>query len=84
MKQHSKLRQQEEQAHEQQEQSQTNEESTELSSIEEMLRFDAAQHPPPDSLARRLNETIAREPRPSPTWRQRLNCFFQKRNSHCK
>ena len=79
MKQHSKLRQQEEQAHEQQEQSKKNEESIELSSVEEMLRFGAAHNPPPDSLARRLNETIKKEPAPSPTWRQRFNHFFQKK-----
>ena len=79
MKQHSKLRHQEEQAQEQQEQTRKTSEAMEFSSIEEMFRFDAAQNPPPDSVARRLNDTIDKEPKPSRTLRQRMNQFFQKK-----
>ncbi|MFO1475031.1 MAG: hypothetical protein U1F98_00085 [Verrucomicrobiota bacterium] len=45
----------------------------EFASPEELLRFDAAQTAVPDSIARRLAESTAREPAPPPLpWWKRL------------
>jgi len=35
-----------------------------FSSVEEMLRFDAMQHPVPESVKTRLTESVQKEPRP--------------------
>ena len=44
----------------------------EFQSVEEMLRADARQVIPPDGIARRLKQTLAKEPRPAQGWWQRL------------
>jgi hypothetical protein len=67
----SKLRQQQEQVTELQAR-QDHQGAREFSSAEEMIRFDALQTPPPESLAERLKESITREPPPRKTWWQRL------------
>ena len=69
MKQHSKLRQGETQETSAEEQVQQTSETKEFSSVEEMLRFDAAQHPPPASVASRLMNSISREAKP-PWWKR--------------
>jgi hypothetical protein len=70
----SKLRQQQAQAEEAaethaQEERQT---SQEFTSVEEMIRSDAQQTVPPESIAERLKESITREPPPPKSWWQRL------------
>ncbi len=40
----------------------------EFGSVEELLRDDAARHPPPPILAGRVAESIRREPRPTSFW----------------
>ncbi|MBI4327684.1 MAG: hypothetical protein HY674_20830 [Chloroflexi bacterium] len=50
----------------------------EFASVEEMLRLDARQNPPPPTVAKRLNDSIAREPKPRRSWWQRL---FSQRSS---
>jgi hypothetical protein len=70
----SKLRQQQHQA-EQAAELHVQEESQathEFNSVEEMIRLDAQQTPPPDRIAERLKESIAREPAPPKSWWQRL------------
>ncbi|MEK7677586.1 MAG: hypothetical protein AAB676_17290 [Verrucomicrobiota bacterium] len=44
----------------------------EFASVEEMLRLDAQQNAPPPTVAKRLNDSIAREPKPQRSWWQRL------------
>jgi hypothetical protein len=44
----------------------------EFASVEELIRLDAAETVPPASLAERLNESIAREPKPERPWWKRL------------
>lgn len=44
----------------------------EFSSAEEMIRFDAAQTTPPPTLARRVEDSVNREPRPKRSWWMRL------------
>jgi hypothetical protein len=70
----SKLRQQQQQA-EQAAELHVQEEHQgvqEFNSAEEMIRFDAGQTPPPEGIAERLKESIAREPAPPKSWWQRL------------
>ena len=43
-----------------------------FSSVEEMLREDAAANGPPPALAHRVAESIAREPKPARSWWQRI------------
>lgn len=43
----------------------------EFPSVEEMIRFDAAQHSTPESVEERLKESVSREP-PAKSWWQRL------------
>ncbi len=43
----------------------------EFTSVEEMLRFDAAQVSPPPSVAERLNQSLAAEPKPKTSWWRR-------------
>ena len=43
----------------------------EFASVEEMLREDAAQTEVPPALARRVADSIAREPKPPRSWWQR-------------
>ncbi len=42
-----------------------------FASVEELLRADRAQTPPPPRLAARLRESLAREPAPRRRWWQR-------------
>ena len=45
--------------------------ATEFNSVEELIRADAARHPPPEAIADRLKDSIAREPvRREPWWRR--------------
>ena len=44
----------------------------EFNSAEEIIRFDAEQAAPPERIAERLKESIAREPAPPKSWWQRL------------
>jgi len=44
----------------------------EFSTAEELIRFDAGQTPPPESIAERLKESIALESPPPKSWWQRL------------
>ena len=69
----SKLRQ--EQQHEEaaeQSLAQKSQTNRQFDSPEEMIRFDSAQTVPPESIAERLKESIAREPPPPKSWWQRL------------
>jgi len=50
-----------------------------FSSVEEMLREDAAANGPPPALAHRVAESIAREPKPARSWWQRI---FPRRSSN--
>ena len=43
-----------------------------FSSVEEMLREDAATNGPPPALAHRVADSIAREPKPPRSWWQRI------------
>jgi hypothetical protein len=43
-----------------------------FASPEEMLRYDAAQTPPPAAVEQRLKDSIAQEPRPRRSWWRRL------------
>lgn len=67
MKQHSKLQHKVEQGSESLNQAQAASDAKEFASVEEMLQFDAAQNPPPASLAERVSESIAKEPKRSPS-----------------
>jgi len=73
----SKLRQ--EQKHESIEQTGAQETARGYSSVEEMLREDAAANRPPPALAHRVAESIAREPKPARSWWQRI---FPRRSSN--
>ena len=53
-------------------------ESHRQTSVEEMLRDDAAQTSPPPRLAHRVAESIAKEPKPERSWWQRL---FSRRSA---
>jgi uncharacterized membrane protein YcjF (UPF0283 family) len=44
----------------------------EFASPDEMLRYDAAQTPPPPAVEQRLKDSIAQEPRPRRSWWRRL------------
>jgi hypothetical protein len=44
----------------------------EFTSVEDMLRYDAAHTAPPAAVAERLADSIAREPRPARSWWRRL------------
>ena len=68
----SKLRQEQQQA-EQAAELQSQEETRhgqQFASVEELIRFDAAQTAPPETVADRLKQSIAREPAPRPWWRR--------------
>jgi len=41
-------------------------------SVEEMLRYDASQTPPPPSLAARLTASLAAQPKPRAWWKRFL------------
>jgi hypothetical protein len=69
----SKLRQQQQQAEQSAElHVQEGQVCQEFSTAEEVIRFDAEQTPPPERIAERLKESIAREPAPPKSWWQRL------------
>jgi hypothetical protein len=70
MKEDSKFRQHEQHDSAQQQHA-DHSKATNFGSVEEMLRFDATQNPPPPEVARKLKESIAREARPT-SWWQRL------------
>ena len=44
----------------------------EFASVEEMLRYDAAQTPVPPAIAQRLEKSIGEAPQPKPAWWERL------------
>ncbi|HOB97538.1 MAG TPA: hypothetical protein PKM43_02185 [Verrucomicrobiota bacterium] len=44
----------------------------EFSNAEEMIRFDAAQTPPPPALGARVQDSVNREPRVKRSWWMRL------------
>lgn len=67
----SRLREQEAQRNEAG-QAARNQSEREYSSPEEMLRHDSEQNPVPPEVARRVNESIAREPKPRRWWRKLL------------
>ena len=46
--------------------------TVEFTTAEEMLRHDAAQAAVPPAVAERLQRSIANEPKPQPSWWQRL------------
>ena len=77
MKQHSKLRQNEQQESTQQQHSEQKNELKEFSSVEDMLRHDSAQTSVPPSVADRVNGSIANEPQQSPSWWKRLVWSFK-------
>lgn len=77
MKQNSKLRQNEEQQSTQQQHSEQKAEAKEFSSVDEMLRYDAAQTTVPPEVAEKLNRAIEKEPQPPTTWLQRLVWSFK-------
>jgi hypothetical protein len=70
----SKLRQQQEQAEQSAESQFRQQEQTarQFDSVEELIRFDTANTPPPETLAERLKESIEAEPKPARSWWQRL------------
>jgi hypothetical protein len=73
MKNHSsKLKHQEEQHAEQQHQATHRQATVEFNTPEELLRHDASQVAPPPSVAERLGQSVAREPKPSRSWWQRV------------
>ena len=72
MKQHSKLRQNEQQETTQQQHSEQKSEAKEFSSVDEMLRYDAAQTAVPPHVADKINRSIANEPQQSSSWWKRL------------
>ena len=73
MKNHSsKLKQQEEQQAEQQHQATQRQTTLEFNTPEELLRYDASQVTPPPSVAERLGQSVAREPKPARSWWQRM------------
>jgi hypothetical protein len=71
MKHESKLNSEQQQEHTVQHQSQQKP-VTEFATMEEMLRFDAAQTSVPLSVAQRLQRSSADCPKPSPSWWQRF------------
>jgi hypothetical protein len=71
----SKLRQQQQQE-EQTSQLQAQGVQQEFASAEDLLRFDAAQTLAPESIAERLKDSIARDPKPAQSWWKR---WFGKR-----
>ena len=42
-----------------------------FASVEEMLRYDASQTPPPETVAARLQDSLAQEPAPRRPWWKR-------------
>ncbi len=61
-----------EQATEQQTTNQKQQTQREFGSVEELLRYDAAQVTPPPAIAERLQESLKTEPPPERSWWQRL------------
>lgn len=68
MKQKSQFRQQEQQ--ESQVHGETQQKGQEFASVDELIRFDAAQNPPPEGLAERVKRSTEQEPKES--WFRRL------------
>ncbi len=70
MKQRLNQSQEAEHAQEQTQDQQQNQEGLEFSSAEEMLRWDAAQTPPPPGLGERVMRAIEAEPKRLPWWKR--------------
>jgi len=49
-----------------------NQTDRQFASVEEMLRYDAAQTTPPPTIKQRLNESIQKEPKSGRSWWKRL------------
>ncbi|HWC60612.1 MAG TPA: hypothetical protein VHC44_13030 [Verrucomicrobiae bacterium] len=71
MKQHNEFESREEHESNAQHQSAQNA-VQEFSTVEELLRHDAAQTSPPSSIAQRLQKSSAEFPRPNRSWWQKL------------
>jgi hypothetical protein len=69
MKQHSKLSQEQQHAETQQTRQPS---GREFASVDEMLRFDAAQTAVPHVIAERLKKSTDADPRPDRSWWQRI------------
>ncbi len=76
MKQNSKLRQNEEQETTQQQHSQQKAEAKEFSTVDELLRYDAAQNPVPPNVADKLSRSAEAQASP-PSWWKRLVTNFR-------
>ena len=68
----SKLKHQEEQRSAEQHQSAQQQTAREFAGVEELLRYDAEQVVPPPNVAKRLDESVARETKPARPWWQRF------------
>jgi hypothetical protein len=68
----SKLRHEQKQESVSEQQQQHKTEAKEFSSVEEALREDATATTVPPAIAARLNESIAREPKPEKSWWKRI------------
>jgi hypothetical protein len=71
MNQHKKLNSEQQQEHTTQQQTAQNT-GQEFSTVEELLRFDAAQTGAPAAVAERLQKSSADFPKPARSWWQRL------------
>jgi hypothetical protein len=69
---HSKLQSREQQATHVQAQSNQQQQGKDFASVEDLLRHDASQQHPSDSLERRVAKSIEAEPRPRRRWWQKL------------
>ena len=68
----SRLRQEEKTENAQANISGAAQEAQEFATVDDLLRHDAAQHPVPPEVAERLNQSLAAEPAPQPSWFKRL------------
>ncbi len=67
-----KLRHEQKQEQVQEQHQQQQSVAKEFSSVEEVIRHDVEQTVVPSGIAVRLNESIAREPKPSKSWWKRI------------
>ncbi len=68
----SKLNQRQHEETTSQQQSAQETATLEFAAAEDMLRHDVAQTPVPPGVAERLQKSVANEPKPQPSWWQRL------------
>jgi hypothetical protein len=68
----SRLRQQQQHVEQTELNVQPGQSAREFASVDDLIRFDASQHPPPEVLAERLKASTAREPKPVVSWWRRL------------